>query len=44
MTAAALLTGYFLVWPIVSAGVLVVLIVALLRDMRNARRDGEEMI
>lgn len=44
MTAAALLTGYFLIWPVVSAGVLILLIVALIRDMQHARRNGDEMI
>lgn len=39
-----LLTFYILVWPVLSAGVLAVLIVALIRDMRAARRDGQSMI
>lgn len=39
-----ILTGYVLVWPIVSAAVLLVLIVALIRDMRAARKDGDSMI
>lgn len=38
------LSAYILVWPVLSAGILVMLIVALIRDMREARRTGEEMI
>lgn len=44
MTAAALLTGYFLIWPIISAGVLTLLIVALIRDMRRAHQNGDTMV
>lgn len=39
-----LLTFYILVWPVISAGVLAVLIVALVRDLRAARRGGQNMI
>ena len=39
-----LLTFYILIWPVISAGVLAVLIVALIKDMRAARRGGQEMI
>lgn len=39
-----LLTGYILVWPVASAAILVALIVALIRDMRAASRDGDSMI
>ncbi len=38
------LSAYILIWPVISAAVLVMLIVALVRDMREARRKGEEMI
>lgn len=38
------LTAYILVWPVISAGVLVLLIVSLIRDMRAARRDGQGMV
>ena len=41
---AFLMTGYFLVWPVVSAAILVLLIVALVRDMVRARRNGDGMI
>lgn len=39
-----LLTSYILVWPVVSAGVLALLVVALMRDMRNAKKGGESMV
>lgn len=39
-----LLTFYILVWPVISMGVLGVLIVALFKDLRAARRDGQSMI
>ncbi|AEC22015.1 hypothetical protein PT7_3475 [Pusillimonas sp. T7-7] len=39
-----LLTVYILVWPVLSAAVLLMLIVALVRDMRAARKDGDGMI
>lgn len=35
---------YILIWPVISAGVLALLIVSLIRDIRRARRTGEEMI
>lgn len=41
---ALALSAYVLIWPILSAGILVMLIVALIRDMREARRTGEDMI
>jgi len=43
MTVAEL-TAYILVWPVLSAGILIMLVVALIRDIREARRTGEEMI
>jgi len=39
-----LLTGYILVWPVISAAVLAVLVVSLVRDFRAARRAGNDMI
>lgn len=39
-----LLTIYIMIWPVISAGVLALLIVALIRDLRAARRDGQSMI
>ncbi|MDD2056708.1 putative transporter small subunit [Pseudomonas sp. GD03860] len=38
------LTLYFLVWPAISLGVLIVLLVTLWRDVRAARKSGEAMI
>lgn len=39
-----LLSSYVLVWPVVSAAVLFVLMVALVKDMRAALKDGDSMI
>lgn len=39
-----LLTLYILVWPVISAAVLVVLLVSLFKDMRAARRNGKSML
>ncbi|MBP6018627.1 MAG: putative transporter small subunit [Burkholderiaceae bacterium] len=39
-----LLTTYMLVWPVISAAVMMVLVVALFRDLRLARRNGDAMI
>lgn len=38
------LTAYILVWPIISAGILALLLVSLVRDLREARRDGQGMV
>ena len=38
------LSAYILVWPILSMGILIMLVVALIRDLREARRTGDEMI
>lgn len=38
------LSAYILIWPVISAGILVMLIVALIRDLRAARRSGDEMV
>jgi len=38
------LSAYILIWPVISAAVLVMLVAALIRDVRKARRNGEEMI
>lgn len=35
---------YILVWPVISAGILALLIISLIRDIRRARKTGEEMI
>jgi hypothetical protein len=39
-----LMTVYILIWPVASAAVLLALIVALIRDMRAARKDGNSMV
>jgi hypothetical protein len=38
------MTVYILIWPVASAAVLLALIVALIRDMRAARKDGNSMV
>lgn len=40
----AALTAYILVWPAMSAGILILLLVALFRDLRAAKREGREML
>ena len=35
---------YILVWPVISAGVLLLLVVSLIRDIRQARKTGKKMI
>ncbi|WP_236844461.1 putative transporter small subunit [Bordetella sp. 15P40C-2] len=39
-----LLTLYILVWPVISAAILAILIVALCRDVKRAKETGESMI
>lgn len=41
---SVLLTTYILIWPVISAAVMLVLVVALVRDLRLARRNGDAMI
>lgn len=38
------LTAYILVWPLISAGILALLLVSLVRDLRAAKRDGQGMV
>lgn len=38
------LVTYILVWPVISAGVLLLLVVSLIRDLRAAKREGREML
>ncbi|HLR30175.1 MAG TPA: putative transporter small subunit [Paenalcaligenes sp.] len=38
------LVAYILVWPVLSAGILILLIASLIRDIVRARRDGEELL
>lgn len=39
-----MLTFYFLIWPAISFVILAILIVALRRDLREARKTGKSMI
>ena len=39
-----LLTTYIFIWPVISAVILLVLIVALVRDLRAASKSDNEMI
>lgn len=39
-----LLTLYILVWPVVSAAILAMLVVALRRDLQHAKQTGESMV
>lgn len=38
------LTFYFLIWPVLGAAIMAVLLVALRRDLRAAKRDGTSMV
>ncbi|MEZ2720271.1 putative transporter small subunit [Paenalcaligenes hominis] len=38
------LSIYILIWPVMSAGILVLLLVSLFRDIRAAKREGREML
>jgi hypothetical protein len=38
------ITAYILVWPVIAAGVLAVLLAAIVRDLRHARREGTEIL
>ncbi|AZS40476.1 MULTISPECIES: putative transporter small subunit [Microbacterium] len=39
-----LLTAYVLVWPIIVVGVLAVVIRAFVKDAREAKREGRDII
>lgn len=38
------LAAYILIWPLIVAGVLIVLVRGFYRDWRQARRDGRMLI
>lgn len=38
------LTAYFLIWPAISAAILVLLCVTLWKDVRLARKSGTSMV
>lgn len=39
-----LMTLYILIWPVISTVILAVLVAALWRDLRHAKRSGKSMI
>ena len=39
-----LITAYILVWPVLAAGIMVMLVASLVRDYRRAKRDNTEMV
>ncbi|XOT96524.1 putative transporter small subunit [Alcaligenes pakistanensis] len=39
-----MMTIYFLVWPVMSAIILILLVGNLVRDWRRARKTGESMV
>ncbi|WP_029265330.1 MULTISPECIES: putative transporter small subunit [unclassified Microbacterium] len=39
-----LLTAYVLVWPIIVVGVLVVVVRAFVKDAKEAKREGRDII
>lgn len=41
---AILITIYMLVWPVIVAGVLVVLVRAFFKDWRQSRSEGRDII
>lgn len=38
------LTAYVLIWPVLAAVVLVVLCAGLARDLREARKEGKDLV
>lgn len=38
------LVAYILVWPVISSGILLLLLVSLFRDLRAAKREGRDML
>lgn len=41
---ALLLTAYVLVWPVIVIGVLFVIVRAFMKDWREAKREGRQII
>lgn len=39
-----MLSLYILIWPMISTGILALLVISLLRDIMHARKHGLEMI
>ena len=44
MTSILGLSIYILAWPVISLAVMVMLFVALARDLKVARREGKDLI
>jgi len=38
------IVAYILVWPAISAGILVLLLASLANDIRTARKEGKELL
>lgn len=38
------LVAYILVWPLLSAGILALLIISLIKDIIHARREGKDLL
>lgn len=38
------IVAYILVWPVISAGVLALLVISLWRDIQRARKQGKELL
>lgn len=38
------LVTYILIWPVLSAGILILLVVSLIRDIIHARRKGKDLL
>lgn len=39
-----LLTAYLLVWPVIATGVFITLVVALIKDMKAAKKSGKSLV
>lgn len=44
MMDTLMLTIYILVWPVISLAVLAVIVCATVRDIRDARREGRDVV
>lgn len=42
--STVILTLYVLIWPVIAAGVMVVLTVGVWRDMRQAQKKGQPLV
>lgn len=39
-----MLTLYILIWPLVSAIILAIIVVAFLRELREAKKEGKKIV